>query len=88
MTLTQTKLSSEWFIGVSKDEKDQREKYIRNVQDVLEVFKVKIEKMEKEIYDDESSEASYDKDWQFLQAHRNGKKEALKTLKALVKHID
>jgi hypothetical protein len=44
--------------------------------------------MEEEIFSAECKEEQYKSDWGYLQAHRNGKKDALKTLRALFKHIE
>lgn len=81
------RIDSHWLKGKIGKQKKDFEAYLRNSQEILEIFKDKIESLEKEVYLQESSENQYDKDWQFLQAHRNGKKEALKSLKTLVQHI-
>lgn len=65
-------------------EKETFEKSVRNAAHVLERLRDVIEEYEIEIYQKESSESDYGEGWQFLQAHRNGKKEAFKTIKRLV----
>lgn len=82
-----SKLNEFWLRGLKDKEREDFETFVRNSTPVLEVLLKKLNQMEQEISEKESGESQYNSDWAFLQAHRNGKKEALKTLKGLLKHI-
>jgi hypothetical protein len=92
--MTQSKgerLQGAWFRGVhnNKEEKEKREALIRNSHDVLSILLEIVEDMQLSVLEDESTEVDYTgNDWAYLQAHRNGKKEALKTVKGLLQHLN
>ncbi len=82
------KLSSLWTQHLRGEEKQKFEDYLRGSTTIIDRLRRIIEDFEHEVYLNESAEADYtDKDWMFLQAHRNGKKEALRKLKKLTDHV-
>lgn len=84
------RLQGQWFRGVhnNKEGKEKRELLVRNSHDILSLLRDIIEDMQLDILEEESTEIDYNQnDWAYLQAHRNGKKEALKTIKALTEHL-
>lgn len=81
------KLSIDWIKHLKGKEKEDFATLVRNSTQVLTRLKEVIEELEEEVYNSESGEDQYEKDWQYLQAHRNGKKQALRRLKKLVTHL-
>lgn len=91
--MTQTsevrKLSPLWTKGLRDKEKADFEAYVRNSTGLLIHLRKIIEEFELSIFLDESNEAQYeDPSWGYLQAHRNGRKETLRTLKKMTDHLD
>lgn len=83
-----SKLSTLWIQHIrDSKEKADFEAYIRNCTQILTRLRDIIEAEEQAIYQDEATEAQYDDGWQFSQAHRNGKKDALRKLKKLTDHL-
>jgi len=89
MTQRVKDISSDWIKHKPRGSKEQEEfaSLVRNSTLILERLSEIIETKEKEILDLESNEAQYDKNWAVLQAHRNGKKEALRYFKTLTQHL-
>ena len=84
------KLSPLWLTGVEKRSEDSKqfEALVRNSVQIINKINLIIEDYERRIWDKESSEESYSEGWGYLQAHRNGEKEALRKLKKLTEHLE
>jgi len=79
------RISSVWFAGLSKEDKEVIENSIKTNLTLLERLGEILETELTKVRRDEVQEASYDSNsWPYLQAHRNGKKEALEFLKRVV----
>ncbi len=79
------KISSVWFAGLSKEDKEIIENSLKTNRTLLERLAEILDKELVKVRRDEQQESSYTSSaWPYLQAHRNGKKEALEFLKRVV----
>lgn len=78
-------LQLQWTKGLSGKEKEDFSNLIRNSTAQFRPIIDYLQDLENEIYNDESSEADYgNREWAYLQAHRNGKKEIIRKLRTLL----
>lgn len=83
------KLDSRWTRHLKGDEKEEFQALVRNSTQVLTRLYNIILDEEERIYEAESKETDYSaSDWANLQAHRNGRKQELRTLRKLVEHLE
>ena len=82
-----SKLSTLWCRHLPKTDKADFESTVRNSTAVLNRLEAILQEYEAKIFQDESTEESYGSGWQYLQAHRNGKKDLLRQLRGLTKHL-
>ncbi len=78
-----TNLASEWFVGLTDEEKEDLRQYLKNSTRMFDLLKNMIQKR----YDVASSVKDTDYDsasWAYKQAHRNGKLETLEDLYKLL----
>lgn len=88
-TPNRKQLNTLWIQTLRDPEKKKNfEEAIRNSGVTLMRLRDIIEELERGILAKQASEESYSKDWQFLQAHRNGALEMLKTMKKLTDHVE
>ncbi len=87
---TNKKLSAHWLKNIRDPKKrEDAEKTILNSTIALGRLREILEDFEQEVLKEEVSEENYDKaSWAYLQAHRNGKKQALRTIKKLTDHLE
>ena len=78
-------LQLQWTKGLSGKAREDFKELIRNSTPQFEPILKYLQELEDQIYQDEASETDYmNREWAYLQAHRNGKKEIIKKLKTLL----
>ena len=83
------KISNLWVSHLSPkgDDREEFKEYLGNQSQILEALDYILLKELNHVHEDMASETSYhNQDWQFLQAHRNGKLEVLTFLLKLTEH--
>lgn len=82
------KISNLWVNHLPPNEREAFKEYLSNDSQITKAIEAILLRELNEVQDNMASETSYkDTDWQFLQAHRNGKLEIINSFLRLTQHL-